>query len=123
MNNKNVAIIGASDKPERYSHKCLLMLEKFFYEPFLVHPNLKKIEGHKVFSNLLDIQAEIDTVTLYIAPKLQTDIEQQILTKKVRRVIFNPGTENSELEKKLQVSGVEVLRACTLVLLSTDQFE
>ena len=39
-----------------------------------------------------------------------------------RRVIFNPGTENGELEAALRAAGIESEEACTLVLLRTGQF-
>jgi hypothetical protein len=38
------------------------------------------------------------------------------------RVIMNPGTESDELEEELNGKGIAVLRACTLVMLRTDQF-
>ena len=41
---------------------------------------------------------------------------------KPRRVIFNPGTENPELYSLLKKHDIEVVIACTLVLLSTGQY-
>jgi hypothetical protein len=41
---------------------------------------------------------------------------------KPKRVIFNPGTENPELELMLKQKGIEAERACTLVLLSLGQY-
>jgi hypothetical protein len=35
---------------------------------------------------------------------------------------MNPGTESDELEEELNGKGIAVLRACTLVMLRTDQF-
>ena len=40
-----------------------------------------------------------------------------------RRVIFNPGSENFALAKRLEASGAEVVEACTLVLLATGRFD
>jgi adenylate kinase len=42
---------------------------------------------------------------------------------KPKRVIFNPGTESEEIENTLKKAGIEPMRACTLVLLRTNQFE
>ena len=41
---------------------------------------------------------------------------------KTKRVIFNPGTENPTLADDLKKTGIEVINACTLVMLSTNQF-
>jgi hypothetical protein len=46
---------------------------------------------------------------------------QQIIPKP-KRVIFNPGTENSALMQELAAAGVDAFPACTLVMLSTGQF-
>ena len=45
-----------------------------------------------------------------------------ILNLKPRRVIFNPGSENYALVTKLKEAGIEVVQACTLVMLRTEQF-
>ena len=45
-----------------------------------------------------------------------------IIGLKPRRVIFNPGAENSELAQKLKDAGIEVVEACTLVMLRTEQY-
>ena len=39
-----------------------------------------------------------------------------------KRIIFNPGTENPELFKLLKEHDIDFEVACTLVLLSTDQY-
>ena len=111
-----VVIIGASDKPERYSYKALQMLEQHNYPVFLVHPRITKIDGHKVYASLNELNLKIneigiiDTITLYINPKLQEQIEEDLLTSKARRIIFNPGTENANLEEKLNNAGIQTER-------------
>jgi hypothetical protein len=36
--------------------------------------------------------------------------------------VFNPGTENPDLEQLAEDAGIETIRACTLVMLSTGQY-
>ena len=64
----------------------------------------------------------IDTVTLYLNPKRQEEYYDYILKLNPRRVIFNPGTENFEFSKMLKEKGIKAEIACTLVLLSTNQY-
>jgi predicted CoA-binding protein len=64
----------------------------------------------------------VDTLTLYLGPQNQPEWYDYILSLKPGRIIFNPGTENSELEKLAREKGIQVLPACTLVLLSTGQY-
>lgn len=118
----NVAILGASNKPERYSHQAVVMLAHKGHAVFPVHPALAEIEGRRVFKSLADIPAPLHTVTVYVAPAHSTGLAGALLAARPERVIFNPGTENPELEAPLAAAGIAVVRACTLVLLRTGQF-
>ncbi|NLG36017.1 MAG: CoA-binding protein [Lentisphaerae bacterium] len=118
----NVAILGASNKPERYSHQAVRLLAEKGHAVFPVHPALDAIDGHRVFKSLADIPDPVDTVTMYVSPAHSTGMAGAILAVRPRRVLFNPGTENQELEGTLAAAGIEIVRACTLVLLRTGQF-
>lgn len=118
----NVAVLGASDKPERYSHKAILLLREKGHTPYPVHPALKTIEGIPVFASLGGIPDAIDTISVYLSPANQARVEDEILRSGARRVIFNPGAENEPLAARLRAAGIGVENACTLVLLRTGQF-
>mgnify|MGYP003595073862 CR=1 FL=1 len=75
-----------------------------------------------MFKKLADIPAPLHTVTLYVSPALSAGLAGELLAAAPARVIFNPGTENPELEEKLAAAGIEPVHACTLVLLRTGQF-
>lgn len=123
MKKQNVAIIGASDKPERYSYKAMQLLLKKGHNVFLISPKHSKIEGLPVYPSLKSIEEKIDTVTLYISASLQDNkVIEDIVEKKPQRVIFNPGTENISLVEILNAAKIANEDACTLVLLNTDQF-
>lgn len=119
---ENVAILGASQKTERYSYKALKMLEEHDHRVYPVHPALEEIEGHKVYSTLSEIDDKIDTLTVYVSPKWIKDMIPAILELKPGRVILNPGTESEELKAELAAAGIPYQEACTLVLLRTGQF-
>ncbi len=118
----NVAVIGASHKPERYSYRAMKMLKEKGHVPFAVHPALKTIDGVPVFAALSGVPGPVDVVTLYVSRTKQAGIADEIVQCRPRRVIFNPGAENPELAGRLRAEGIEVLEACTLVLLKTGQF-
>lgn len=118
----NVAVIGASDKPERYSYQAVKLLQEKGHTVFPVHQRIKSIEGMPVFQSIKDVPEPIDTVSLYVAADISTQLNTDILTKKPRRIIFNPGAENPGLEQKAKEQGITALNACTLVLLRTKQF-
>lgn len=119
---ERVMIVGASDNPERYSHKALLMLREHGHEAIPVHPKLERIEGIPVLHDISAAARPVDTVTMYVGPQISSGLAEQLIALQPRRVIFNPGSENPALEDRLRAAGVQVEEACTLVLLRTGQY-
>ena len=70
----------------------------------------------------MDIPEKIDTVTLYVGAAKQDAIIKDIVELAPRRVVFNPNTENKVAYDQLKTAGIEVVEACTLVLLKTNQY-
>ena len=118
----NVAVIGASDKPERNYYKAVMILKDKGHQVYPVHQQIKEIAGIRVHSSIKDIQDPLDTVSLYVAADISTGLAQDILAKNPRRIIFNPGAENPALETQAREQGINPLNACTLVMLRTGQF-
>lgn len=117
-----VAVLGASEKPERYAHLAQSMLMERGYAVAAVARRGELILGQPVFRSLLDCGQPVDTVTLYVGSARVGLLLDDILQACPRRVIFNPGTENAELRAELESQGIETWEACTLVLLRTGQF-
>lgn len=114
-------VLGASLKTNRYSNMAVnsLLRHNVVTEAF----GLKKgnIREAQIKTNFNDFQ-NIHTVTLYVGPSRQPEYYEEIIKLRPKRVIFNPGTENPEFYKILKDNGIEVEVACTLVLLSTNQY-
>lgn len=132
MSGKKVAILGASPNKERYSYKAMEQLLEHNHEVFLVNKKYSTIEGRKVFSSLRDLKkvkdlndtnSHIDAITVYLRPEISSTLTQDILEIRPQIVIFNPGSENSALQQTLEENKINVIEACTLVLLSTNQFD
>jgi predicted CoA-binding protein len=119
---ETVAIIGATEDHTKYAYKALKILQAHGHRPIPVNPNLDVVVGLKAYPSLRDIPEQVDTVTLYVRPEVSSKLIDDILAVNPRRVIMNPGTENEELASAAAKAGIQVLRACTLVLLSTGQF-
>ena len=61
-------------------------------------------------------------VTLYLNPDNQKEYYEKIIALNPKRIIFNPGTENEELEDLAKEHNIETVEGCTLVMLSTGTF-
>ena len=118
----NVAVIGASDDPERYSYMAVKLLKEKGHTVFPVHKRIKEIDGIKVFPSINDIAGPVDTVSLYVAADISTTLSKDIFCKDPRRIIFNPGAENQEFSAQAKAKGIVPVNGCTLVMLRTGQF-
>lgn len=122
MQNPQVVILGASNKPHRYAHKALLMLQEYGYHVLPVHPKLENIDGVVVKHSLQQIHQAIDTLTVYLGPQRSTPLIDDIITLNPSRVILNPGTESEELELALLHNGISFVKDCTLLMLEQGRF-
>jgi predicted CoA-binding protein len=118
----NVAVLGASSNKERYSYQAVKLLSEHEYGVFPVHPAAKPVDGHPCFQSLGSIKEPLDTITVYLSEKNATPLIEEIIASGPRRVILNPGAENSTLTSRCLAAGIQVLEACTLVLIRTGQF-
>ena len=117
-----VAVLGASRKPARYSNQAVRLLKKVGYRVVPVHPKLAEIEGIAVSPRLCMINDKVHTLTLYVGPERSREVMQELVDLNPARVIFNPGTESTELEDTLRSHHIECIHGCTLVMLRTGQF-
>lgn len=117
-----VAIIGASDKPDRYASMAAESLEQHGHQTVLVNPHKESINGKSCLKHLGEFDGQVDTVTVYVNAARFKDHLSAILEARPNRVIFNPGAESPDTYSDLEADGIEVLEACTLVMLNTGQF-
>jgi predicted CoA-binding protein len=115
-------VIGASINPERYAYKAIQLLVKNEIEvvPMGVKPGF--VANLLIVSPLI-VQVNIHTITLYLGASKQEPYYDFILKINPKRLLFNPGTENPKLAKLLNGKGILWENACTLVLLSTNQYK
>lgn len=121
-NNKNhrVLVLGASLNPTRYAHKVALQLNRLAYDVVLVGHKPGIIDGLSIETYIPN--KSYDTVTLYLGAKNQQQYHDQLLKLKPKRIIFNPGAENSIFQKLAIQKDIEAFEACTLVMLSMGTF-
>jgi len=121
LNNKPTVIIGASANSDRYSYMATVSLKNHGHDVFPIGIREGKIKDTDIIIDKPALQ-NIDTVTLYIGPDKQAAWADYIFSLKPKRIIFNPGTENTEFELLAQQKGIETMEACTLVLLSINKY-
>ena len=118
---KKTLVIGASLNENRYSNMAIKLLRKFEHEVCAIglrEGTIVDVNIQKNKSNYTDIH----TVTLYLNPQRQEEFYDYILSLKPKRIIFNPGTENIQLQQLAQKQNIETIEHCTLVMLRSGLF-
>lgn len=118
---KRTLVLGASENPSRYSNMAIKRLTENGIEVVCVGKRAGTAHGNPILTKVPE-NFDIHTITLYLSPPNQKAFYDVILSLKPERVIFNPGTENPELVRKLGDAGIEFEFACTLVMLSADTY-
>ena len=118
---KKTLVLGASDNPSRYSYLAVHRLRNHGH-PVVAIGRKNTIVGDVTVEKEKKHFDNVDTVTLYLNPQHQKEYYDYILSVKPKRIIFNPGTENEELENLARQQNIRTMEACTLVLLSTNQY-
>lgn len=121
MKNKKTLVLGASSNPSRYSFLAINKLRNEGHDVVAIGKRTGNVNDIEVINEQVPVE-NLDTVTLYLNANNQKPYYDYILAQKPKRIIFNPGAENDELEKLASKNNIDTQHACTLVLLSTRQY-
>ncbi len=119
--NKKTLVLGASTNPQRYSNIAVNRLRSKGQEVVAFGNKEGDINGQVIETQQAPFK-DIHTITMYLSPARQAQYYDYIFSLNPQRIIFNPGSENAELMQLAKDKGIEIAVACTLVLLSTDQY-
>nr|MBS0038401.1 CoA-binding protein [Saprospiraceae bacterium] len=120
-NHKPTMVLGASENKDRYSNKAVRLLKSYNHPVIAVGLKEGKIDDTDIQTHWAP-KDSIHTLSVYLNPSNQPNLLDQIVELNPKRVIFNPGAENPPMEEKLTEMNIEVLNACTLVMLRTGMF-
>ncbi|HLX91130.1 MAG TPA: CoA-binding protein [Puia sp.] len=118
---KKTLVIGASPNPQRYSFLAVNNLREHQHPVVAIGRRQSTVADVNIVTARENFK-DVDTVTIYLNPANQKEYYNYILSLHPKRIIFNPGAENKELYDLAKANGIKPLEACTLVLLSTNQF-
>ena len=119
--NFKTLVIGASTNESRFSYLAIKSLVKNNVEVVAIGKRTGVVEGIKIETEPKHFD-NIHTVSLYLNPSNQEPYIYYIIGLKPKRIIFNPGTENSKLVELARTNNIEYIFGCTLVMLSTKNY-
>jgi predicted CoA-binding protein len=121
MGEKKTLVLGASDNPARYSYLTIQRLRSLHHPVVAIGRKNTSVGDVSITKDKKPFE-NVDTVTLYLNARHQREYYDYILSLKPKRIIFNPGAENDELAEMASRQGIAAEEACTLVMLSTNQY-
>lgn len=118
---KKTLVFGASLKEQRYSNKAIKLLNEYNHPIVAIGGRRGNVNDIDILTGHPEIE-DIHTITIYMRKERQKDHEDYLLSLNPKRIIFNPGAENSAFASKARSKGIITEEACTLVLLRTGQY-
>jgi uncharacterized protein len=118
---KKTLVLGASPTTTRYAYKAVKRLLSYGHEVVAIGKIISNIDSVPIGKEMVEIE-NLHTVTMYLNPQKQEVYLDYIIRMKPKRIIFNPGSYNSKLEKMAKEAGIQVLEDCTLVMLDNGDF-
>ena len=110
-NNKTIAILGLSPKPERDSYKVAKYLQEKGFKIIPVRPGQKEILGEKAYASLDDIDKPVDIVNVFRRSELIMPHAEEAARKSPRPKAFwmQLNIENKEAADFLESKGLSVV--------------
>jgi predicted CoA-binding protein len=118
---KKTVVIGASPNPGRYAYLATMRLLHYGHEVWPLGIRKGQIGDLDIIQDRPMIP-DVDTITLYLGEERQREWQDYILSLHPKRIIFNPGAENDELNALAQKQGIETVEGCTLVMLAVGNY-
>ena len=115
MNQKHVAIIGASADPGKFANKAVRAFVRQGYQVYPVNPKESQIEGLPVFKSIAEVPVRLNLISVYLPPPVLLKILPAIAARGCDELWLNPGTESAEVLAEAARLGLNVIQACSIV--------
>lgn len=110
------AIVGASNKPEKYGY---IVLKDLYLSDFKVIPvnlNEPEVLGLKAYKHLKDIPEKIDVVIFIIPPKATEEVLKEVFDLGITKVWMQPGSESVKAIEYCEENNIEcIFERCIMV--------
>ena len=110
-NARTVAVIGASDRPERASYGVMRAMQDHGYRVLPVNPQItgEHVLGEFVWRELAQVGVPIDIVDIFRRPDAVADAVDQAIFAKAKAVWMQLGVINEEAAAKAEAAGLKVV--------------
>jgi predicted CoA-binding protein len=114
---KTIAVIGASPRPQKDSHKVAKYLRDVGYKMIPIYPKEDTILGEKVYRSLKEIEERVDMVVVFRKPEALNAIADEVIARGDIKVYWTQiGLVNNEAADRVKEAGIAVVQNhCAMV--------
>ena len=108
---KNIAMIGASEDPTKFSYGVLRVLHEQGYNmiPINTKPGVKQIRGLKVFNSLENVDKKIDMVQVFRRSEALYEVAEEAIKVGAKVLWAQIGVFNEDAAKLAEDAGLKVV--------------
>lgn len=106
---KKVAVVGMSKNTEKAAHYVPKYLSENGYDITPVNPTTDEILGKKCYSNISDIDKEIDIIDIFRPSEQVLPVVIDAIKKKPKVIWLQEGIHNLEAETLAKNAGIKVV--------------
>lgn len=108
---RTIALVGASARPERPSHRVMKFLLENGYKVYPVNPGLagQTLLGRTVYATLSDIPEKIDMVDVFRHPDYLQDIAREVIEIGAKTLWTQLGVVNADAAASAEQAGIQVV--------------
>ncbi|WP_030427597.1 CoA-binding protein [Allokutzneria albata] len=107
---RTIAVVGASDRPDRPSHGVATYLQRAGFRVFAVNPKLSgELFGNPVYAALEDIPEPIDVVDVFRRPEDVPPVVESAIAVRAKAVWLQLGITNANAEARARDAGLSVV--------------
>ncbi|MBI4080634.1 MAG: CoA-binding protein [Candidatus Levybacteria bacterium] len=123
---KTIAIVGLSDKPERYSYKVASYLQSQGFRIIPVNPNITHVLGEKAYPDLLSIpkDTKVDLVDIFRrSEEVLAHVREAVERGDVKTIWMQEGVVNEEAKIYAETKGLEVVMNFCLMIFHKEKHQ
>ena len=110
-NARTIAVVGASDRPDRPSYSVMKFLQEWGYRVLPVNPQItgEHVLGEFVWRELAQIGIPIDIVDIFRRPEMAGEAVDQAIFVGAKAVWMQLGVINEEAAERAEAAGLKVV--------------
>jgi len=110
-NARTIAMVGASDRPDRPSYGVMRFLQEHGYRVLPVNPQItgEHVHGEYVWRELSQIGVPIDIVDIFRRPQAAGEAVDEAIRVGAKAVWMQIGVINEEAAKRAEEAGLKVV--------------